>query len=230
MSWTTPAVVGRYLEAGKAQFYPVSEAEIRRAARAYLRVLDSYAIAPRSQVLVVSLASQVAYFTPLERAIVERNWVISYADATLFDAARVEMFARRFNVAAVFGVTEETLKGFASLGHVPDQVFTGRVVWATPAAYARLTPGHGYKLRQWTELGPAVAVECAIGDGLHVSSEDWHLDTAPSGELLLSSRLPRLVPFERWPTGLYGAVDCAPCRCGSTDRRVRLRTQVETTS
>jgi hypothetical protein len=139
------------------------------------------------------------------------------------------MFARRFNVAAVLGVTEETLEGFASLGHAPEQVFAGRIVWATPAAYERLTPGRDYTLRRWTELGPAVGVECASGDGLHVSSEDWHLETAASSELLLSSRLPRLVPFERWATGLYGAVDRVPCRCGSTDGRVRLRPQGETT-
>jgi hypothetical protein len=228
MSWTTPAVVGRYLDAGKAQFYPVSEAEIRRAARAYLRVLDSYSIAPRSQVLIVSLASQVAYFMPLERALEERNWVISYADASVFDAARVEMFARRFNVAAVFGVSQETLKGFDALGHVPEHVFAGRIVWATPGAYARLSPGNGYTLRQWAELGPAVGVECAIGDGLHVSSEDWCLETTEGGELLVSSRLPRLVPFERWPSGLHGELDRTPCRCGSTDGRVRLRPRVET--
>jgi len=66
------------------------------------------------------------------------------------------MFARRFNVAAVFGVTTDTLDGFASLGHAPANVFAGRIVWATPAACARLASGSGYTLRRWAEFGPAV--------------------------------------------------------------------------
>ena len=222
MSWTIPTVVGRYLEGGKPQFFPLSEAEINRATRAYLRVLDSYSIPARSHVLVTSLASQVAYFMPLERALAERHLVISNADSSLFDAARVEMFARRFNVTAVFGVTTETLEGFAALGHQPAKVFAGRIVWATPAAYARLAPGAGYTLRRWAELGPATGAECSVGDGLHISSEDWCLD-APNGQLHVTSRLPRLVTFEQQPTGVYGTVDRTPCRCGSTDARVRLQ-------
>jgi hypothetical protein len=221
MSWTMPTVVGRYLEAGKSQFFPLSEAEINRATRAYLRVLDSYAIPTRGHVLVASLASQVAYFMPLERALAERHLVISNADSSVFDAARVEMFARRFNVAAVLGVTSETLEGLASLGHDPAKVLAGRIVWATPAAFARLHPGVGFTLRRWAELGPAFGVECSVGDGLHVSSEDWSLEVV-DGEIRITSRLPRLLPFEGQPTGLFGTVDRTPCKCGSTDARVRL--------
>jgi hypothetical protein len=221
MSWTIPTVVGRYLEDGKPKFLPLSEAEINRATRAYLRVLDSYDIPAGSHVLVVSLASQVAYFMPLERALADRHYVISNADASVFDAARVEMFARRFNVVAVFGVTTDTLDGLASLGHAPASVLAGRIVWATPAAYARLAPGSGYTLRLWAELGPAVGAECSVGAGLHVSSEDWSMDAA-DGELFVSSRLPRLVSFERQPTGLRGVIDRTPCACGSTDARVNL--------
>jgi hypothetical protein len=221
MSWTMPTVVGRYFEGERSEFLPLSEAEINRAARAYLRVLDSYEIPARSHILVVSLASQVAHVMPLERALVDRNFIISNADSSVFDAARVEMFARRFNVAAVFGVTSGTLDGFASQGHDAAAVFAGRIVWATPAAYARLAPGAGYTLRRWAELGPAIGAECAVGGGLHVSSEDWSMDTA-AGELLLSSRLPRLVHFVRQPTGLRGTVDRSACPCGNTDGRIIL--------
>jgi hypothetical protein len=221
MSGTTPTVVGRYLEGGIAKFLPLSEAEINRATRAYLRVLDSYDIPTRHHVLVVSLASQVASFMPLERALSDRNFIVSNADSSVFDAGRVEVFARRFNIAAVLGVTAETLDGFASLGHEPASVFAGCIVWATPPAYARLAPAAGYTLRRWAEFGPAFGAECAVGDGLHVSSEEWSLDSV-DGELLVSSRLPRLLAFDRQPTGVHGTVDRAPCACGSTDARVRL--------
>ena len=221
MSWTAPTVVGRYLAAGGAEFLPLSEPEIHRATRAYLRVLDTYAIAPRAHVLVVSLASQVAAYMPLERALFERNFVVSNADATVFDASRVEMFARRFNVAAVFGVTVETLQGMEGLGHEPSKVFAGRIVWATPEAYAKLSPGTGYTLRCWAELGPTVGVECSEANGLHVSSEEWSVESV-DGELVVTSRLPRLVAFERAWTGRRGRVDRTPCACGSTDGRVHL--------
>jgi hypothetical protein len=221
MSWTAPTVVGRYLLDGVSHFLPLSEAEINRATRAYLRVLDSYDIPSRRHVLVVSLASQVAAYMPLERALSDRNFIVSNADSSLFDAARVEVFARRFNVAAVFGVTSATLDGFAFLGHDPVSVFAGRIVWATPSAYARLADGAGYTLRRWAELGPAFGAECAIGGGLHVSSEEWSLESA-DGEILVSSRLPRLLAFDRQPTGLQGVIDREPCACGSTDARVRL--------
>jgi hypothetical protein len=221
MSWTTPTVVGRYLEGGVPRFLPLSEAEINRATRAYLRVLDSYRLATRSHVLVVSLASQVAAFMPLERALDHRNFIVSSADSSAFDAARVEVFVRRFKVAAVFGVTKETLDGFAFAGHDPATLFAGRIVWATPAAYARLAPGSGYTLRRWAEFGPAIGVECAIGSGVHISSEEWSLDSM-DGRILVSSRLPRLMTFDRQPTDVQGVVDHTPCACGSTDARVRL--------
>jgi hypothetical protein len=226
MSWTTPTVVGRYLDEGKPQFLPLSEAELNRATRAYLRVLDSYDIPARSHVLVVSLASQVGQIMPLERALTERHMVISNADATSSDAVRVEMFARRFDVAAVLGVTSETLDGLIALGHNPSAVIAGRLVWATPGAYARLAPGAGYTLRRWVELGPAIGVECVVGEGLHVSSEDWTVESI-DGQLYVSSRLHRLLPFERQQTGLRGTVYRGPCACGGTDAQVRLSWQGE---
>lgn len=220
MSEVRPTIVGRYLEGAVPKFFPLAEAELNRAMQAYLRVLDSYDIPARSHVLVVSMASQVAYFMPLERALMERHLIISNADASKFDAARVEMFARRFDVAAVFGVTTDTLDGFAALGLDPEKVFAGRVVWATPDAYARLAPAAGYVLGRWMEFGPAIATECAAGS-VHVSSEEWSVESL-EGELVVTSRLPRLLSFEHQPAGLRGTADRTPCTCGSTDVKVLL--------
>jgi len=218
---TGPVIVGRYLDHGRAEFYPLAEPEVQRVSRGLERVLRTYDLPARSHVLVTSLASQVAAFMPLERALADMHMIVSNADASLFDVPRVVMYVRRFDVRAVLGIAPAVLDGLAAQGHDPAALFAGRVVWATPEACARLAPAEGMTLRMWSELGPAVGAECVHGGGLHVSSEEWSC-TVSDQELVLSSRLPKLVGFKAHRTGIRVASMERVCPCGNTDIRVRI--------
>lgn len=216
-----PCVVGTYLDGVESRFLPVSEAEIERIARHYRQVLQSYDLPPRSHVLVVSLASQVGFVMPLERALGELHMILSYADSSIADAGRVATITRQFDVRAILGVTRATLEGLAAQDCDPAALFAGRIVWADASACAQLAPPDGYLLRQWSELGPAVGVECAAGGGLHLSGEEWQATVSGTGEVCVTSRLPRLVPFKAQPCGMRGVIVDDPCDCGSLDIRVR---------
>jgi len=143
------------------------------------------------------------------------------SDSSFFDAGRTESHMRRFDVAAVCGVNAAMLDGLAAMGHDQNKVFANRVVWARPDALERLKSVPGINLRLWLEVGPAVAMQCAHGEGAHINRLEWHVETI-GGEIVLSSRLDRSLDFDRYRTGVRAQLVTSACRCGSADPRVVL--------
>jgi hypothetical protein len=216
-----PYVVGHYWDGVESQFLPLSRDEMDRTEWFYRRILDRCGIAPRTCVLLISEFVDGALTAPLEQAMMADGHVPCYAEATTFDAPRVETFLRRFDIPAVIGVTAATLDGLEAAGHSPDALFAGRIVWARDSdAFARLADVPGITLRRWMQIGPAPAMECIEGGGLHIDSLEWKVETGAGDEILLTSRMGRIKPIERGSTGVFGRIETGVCRCGSCDPRV----------
>ncbi|MET0378818.1 MAG: hypothetical protein ABW049_07475 [Spongiibacteraceae bacterium] len=217
-----PMAVGRYCDRnGEQQLLPYSHPEFERAILMYQFRLGTFHFRTGDEVLITSLFNESAQFAPMERSLRDFGLVLLSADSSFFDAARIESILRRFNVAAVAGINAGVLDGLIELGHDPLKLFANRVVWARPDAHARLAAVPGINLRAWLEVGPAVAMQCALGEGAHINRLEWQVDTV-AGEIVLTSRLHRAVNFERYHTGVHAHLECAACACGSADPRVML--------
>lgn len=211
--------VGCYRVGDTTVTLPVSHDDVGRDTASAGRALRSLGVARGDHVLFVSMLSESAQIWPFEVAALLEGVVLSNADATASDAARVAMFARRLPLRAVLGVDEVVLDGLEAVGEHPADVFGAvPVVGARPRAHRRLVD-EGLRPHQWVPLGPTVAVECTERAGAHVDAEEWRVDEA-NGEILLTSRHFRALPLRRAPTGVTGAVVEGPCGCGRDDPRV----------
>lgn len=217
-----PIAVGRYLDAaGHRQPLAYSLMEAERARLAASRVLSSFHFRTGGNMLITSMWDETAHWLPVERAVMAYGMVAVSADSSLFDAARVESIARRFELKGAIGVTRATLEGLTKLGHEPARVFDGLIVWAHPEAYEALAPAGNLAVHRCLEIGPALAMECAAQCGAHLDRHEWTAEVQ-AGELLLSSRLERSESFVRLRTGLRGRVEQGVCACGNADPRIVL--------
>jgi phenylacetate-CoA ligase len=80
-------------------------------------------------------------------------------------------------------------------------------------------------------IGPGVAGECAVREGLHVADDHFlpeivdpasgePLPPGQSGELVLTTLTKRAMPVIRYRTGDITCLDVSPCRCGRTSARI----------
>jgi hypothetical protein len=164
---------------------------------------------------------EVVQFAPFEQALTLLGLIGINADASPFDAARVESIMRQFDIAAVCGVTKGVLDGLIALGHDPARVFAGTVVWARPDAWPLVAAMPGVTARRCAELGPVLGLECVEGDGLHIDAREWSLGDV-GGTIKVSARAARITPVTDLDTSVHGHVLEHPCRCGSVDPRVIL--------
>jgi len=217
---TPPCLVGRFSDGRKVHFLPLSDTEIERTSWFYRRILTTYTLPYRSVVLVISKFEDAALVIPLERALVTDGFIPCNAEATGFDAARTESFLRRLNPPLVFGLNMAVVAGLEALGHSPEQLLAGRIVWVRDEdAYRRLAGCPGITLRRWQEVGPAPGIECMGGEGLHLHDLEW-LVTEDDGWISVTSKLNRALTFERQATGVRGRVVNTVCRCGVHGPRV----------
>lgn len=214
-----PALIGSYPDVAGRAFLPVSAAELQRSANMIDRVVETFGIAKGRYLLLISLLQDGAFAVPFERALMDRGIIVTNADNSRYEAARIESIIRRFDIAAVAGVTAEVLDGLSEQGHDPQELFRAKLVWARPCGYERLRSLEGIMLRRWIEFGPAFGLECQAATGVHIDSGEW-LVTAGSGGLVLDSRLARSWPVRDWRSGMAGAVERSPCACGLADYRV----------
>ena len=217
---TRPDVVGCYAERGVTQFFPVRYDELERQSIAIARLLRSFSFAPGSVILTVSLVQEIVQFAPFEKAVQILGHFGINAEATNYDAGRIESIVRQFDTPAICGVSAASLEGLAMFGHDPAKVFAGRTVWARPDAYAAVKALPGVDARRIVFLGPAVSLECADG-GLHYDNRDWLLAEA-DGHLHLSSRLPRITPVDNLDTGVAGCLVANACSCGTKEACISL--------
>ena len=217
-----PKYVGHFWDGKDWNFMPMTHRESDRALHFNYRVLETFNFPRRGGALVIACYDDWAMTMPLEDALIQHNQIIYNADESPFEANRIEMFIRRMNPAVVIGVSAGVLQGLTSMGHDPAQLFAGRTVWCRDfASYEQLRAAEGIALRHWRQIGPAAAMECVAGAGLHVDAEEWQLETQ-DGEILVTNRLDRFPKIVRQTTGLKGSIIHECCTCGLPHPRVVL--------
>jgi hypothetical protein len=215
-----PMAAGRYRHRdGQDLLLPFNRSELERAVRAYQYRIGSSGLQSGAIILVISLYDESFQFGAFNTALLDFDFVRVSADASPFDAARVESIIRQFNPAAVVGINRAILDGLASLGHDAGALLANRRVWARPDAWAQLQAVPGLKLYRWLEVGPAIAMECGEGAGAHIDSIEWQVDV-DQGELVLSSRLQRCLAFNRYRTGVRATLLPGTCSCGVAGVRI----------
>src|SRR5690606_32615046 len=107
-----PIFVGRFRHRdGEMRLLPISAPECERAMIACKNRLGTFHFRSADQLLITSLFDESVQFVPLQRSLAEFGLVLLSADASFFDAARSESILRRFEVAAVAGITAAVLDG-----------------------------------------------------------------------------------------------------------------------
>jgi hypothetical protein len=215
-----PLFIGHFHDGQQWQYLPMSSREVRRGMRVILQLLDSFRFPARSSALVIAGHDEWALTMPLETALTTNKMILFNADASPFEAPRIEAFIRRFDPPMVFGLTAEVLQGLESVGHDAGTLFNGRVVWtADAAAWHRLKVETDARVFRMMMIGPALAMECSQGCGLHIDAEEWTLDRE-GGQIVVTHRLGRQPALVRQKTGISGSIDNGVCRCGSASPRV----------
>jgi hypothetical protein len=197
--------VGRVVVDGEITPWPVSHGDIEDEAESLAPRLTTLGLEPGGVVLIVSMLSQAVHAVPLERAAGRLGALYSSADATPFDAFRVAALVRQLEPQLVMGITTDVLDGLVEAGRDPAQALGAvpAMVTADEEAHARLRAS-GLAPRRWVRLGPTSAIE-GRDDGPIYDASRWHVE-ADDGELVISSRVPRLTPAKSLRTGVRGRV------------------------
>jgi hypothetical protein len=218
--WAASAVwaIGRFHDGDTTVFWPSTRAERARAAAFAAPRLAALGIAAGDRVLLVSMMSDGVQIVPYEDALRQLGAVMTPADATGSDAARVATVVERAAPRAVIGLNTATLDGLESLGLDASILSSVGVLVADGLAAARLE-NLGLAPFRWLTVGPAVAIECPERSGLHLDGQGWD----PANEqrvVMLRPRAHRAEDPVPVRTGVRAQVVHGPCSCGSDDPRL----------
>lgn len=214
--------IGHYWN-GEDWFYlPTNDRDIQRAMRTNLRVLDTYKFPKRTGALIIAGFDDWAMTIPLERAIINDKNIVYYAESSPFEANRIESFIRRFDPKMIFGIDSPVLEGLKTIGQELQYLFNGRVVWCRDNnSYQQLVNLEGVRARHWRAIGPAAAMECSEGAGVHIDSQEWEVSIV-DGEAVIRNRLGRDLIDQPQKTGIKAQLVNEPCQCGNHDPRLTL--------
>lgn len=150
--------------------------------------------------------SRSGHTWPFLRSGFERGVRMATGMPTQWDAYRLEMYCRLFNVNFIFGLTPEALDGLEGAGHKLATVF-GKVnrIIASGAAWQRLRDAN---LEPWKLhwLGPIIAIDPCDGGGARFDHAQWTLES-DGGQLRISNRQTRAATFERTLLSARGRVE-----------------------
>jgi len=198
-------MIGRIKLAGAIMPYPMSRRDIDADTEWALALFKEMDMRDDALSLFVSAGAETAQVWPYENAAQRLDSPLSFAENSPFDAYRVEMFLRRFQIQIVFGVTQAIVRGLLDGGHDLHKVFAsaGHVLAhhdAWPLLQAANVPA--WRL---ISLGATYAVEPPTGGGARYDQREWFVEEK-NGELLLTSLAARRAPFVRLHTGVRGRV------------------------
>lgn len=207
LDWTSPRTwgIGAVRVPGQTLPYPVSYRDLHHDTGVATGLLARMGVSRGRLMLMIAGGGEWAQTAAYERACTRLGAVWAPAMPLPHDAYRVEMFLRRFDFQAVFGITPWILDGLEAERHDPAKVF-GKVptLIARPGAWERLRAAG---LAPWRlhALGPVLAFEPPGGTGLFYDEEDWAIE-AQGGQLVVTSRASRACTVVRLATGVKGRV------------------------
>ncbi|MGH8986867.1 MAG: hypothetical protein ACRDY6_23805 [Acidimicrobiia bacterium] len=201
-----PAIwgVGRLVIDDTVTPWPVSQHDIDDEAESQAPRLAALGVSAGDLVLVVAMLSEAIHAVPLEKAAGKLGALYSSADASAGDAFRCASLTRQLEPVAVVGVNAAVVDGLAGMGCDLREVFAPvaeRIAAADETAHAALDAA-GLSPRRWVKLGPTSAWEEQPGT-LTYDAERWHADD-DAGEIVITSRAPRLTPCTHLHTGVRG--------------------------
>ena len=182
--------------------YPLSRRDVEADTRWARHFLASAGVVAGDTVAVSTACSELGHFWPYECAVEALDACVAMAENVSFDARRTEMFLRRFDVRAAFGVSEEILGGLETAGLPLLETFARTpLVFARDAAAERLKKA-GLDPWRMVTLGPLFAFVSPQGD-VHYDQDEWLLESI-AGEVVVTARNSRARPFFRLPVGVAG--------------------------
>ncbi|KQZ29963.1 hypothetical protein [Caulobacter sp. Root1472] len=149
--------------------------------------------------------SECGQFWPYYLAAMRLGAQVMNGMATPWDAGRVEMYARRFPLHAVLGVTKQTVDGLAMFGLDAAKVFGDLPVVGARGPAAAALEALGLRPHRMTLLGPLILI-AAPGEDAAYDTAEWTLETDGEGRILVTSGPGRAARYERLDTGFRGRV------------------------
>ncbi|WP_175907656.1 MULTISPECIES: hypothetical protein [Burkholderia] len=194
------AFVACFPARGMRMAYPLSHRDVEADTRWASQFLSFVGVVPGDTVAVSVACSELGHFWPYECAIEQLDACVAMAENVNFDARRTEMFLRRFQVRAAFGVSDEILNGLDMAGLPLKETFV-----STPLVFARDSAADRLKqagLDPWrmVTLGPLFAFVSPQGK-VHYDRDEWLLECI-EGEVHVTARHPRAKPLFRLPVGV----------------------------
>ncbi|MEY2448830.1 MAG: hypothetical protein QOH79_2306 [Acidimicrobiaceae bacterium] len=200
--------------------YPVSYDDVEADIAAARRALSALGLKSGDTVLLVSTIEESAHFWPLQAAIVEMGMLGLLADATLFDAIRVEMLLRRFTVNLAIGVNNTIVEGLRAASFDVAEVLGRAQLLAARLDAVPALQALGLGVHRWVALGPTYAIDCRAGR-LHFDSEAWDV-SSPGGEIVVRPTGSRALGGDAVATGVMGHAVTEVCPCGRPDAALVL--------
>jgi hypothetical protein len=199
------SVIGRIKLASVILPYPMSFRDVERDTEWALSQLTAMQLRDDRLSLFISAGAEMAQVWPYENAAQQLGSPLCFAENSPFDAYRVEMFLRRFDIQLVFGVTRAIVQGLIDGGHDLHKVFSAAGHVVAHADAWQLLRAAGVAAWRLVPLGPAYALEPPAGGGVRYDQREWFVEEK-QGELLLTSLARRAAPFVRLHTGVSGSV------------------------
>lgn len=198
--------VGSAPMAGGLVHYPLSNRDVLADvdwAEGRLRALE---VEAGSLIDLVHNYSECGQFWPYYLAAMRLGAQVMNGMATPWDAGRVEMYARRFPLRAVLGVSPQTVEGMAMFGLDAGKVFTTVPVLGARGPAASALEALNLRPHRMTILGPMILIAAPGEDAAAYDAAEWTLETDGDGKILVTSGARRAARYDRLDTGFRGRV------------------------
>jgi hypothetical protein len=185
--------------------YPLSNRDVLADADWAERQLRALGVEAGSLIDLVHNYSECGQFWPYYLAAMRLGAQVMNGMATPWDAGRVEMYARRFPLHAVLGVTRQTVEGLAMFGLDAAKVFAGLPVIGARGPAASALEALDLRPHRMTLLGPLILI-AAPGEDAAYDTAEWTLETDGERRILVTSGAARAARYARLDTGFRGRV------------------------
>jgi hypothetical protein len=206
--------VGGAPTAGGLAHYPLSNRDVRADVAWARRQLAALGVGAGSLIDLVHNYSECGQFWPYYLAGIELGAQVMNGMATPWDVGRIEMYARRFPLQAVLGVSPQTVEGMAAFGLDAARVLGGLPVIGARDAAAATLEAMGLRPHRMTILGPMILFTAPGQADAAYDAAEWRVEADGEGRILVTSGPERAARYDRLDTGFRGGVAGGRVRLG----------------